>query len=320
MDKSGKFLTIALILLCSNSIYADDITVENINLGDEMLSYEEQITEEKIDMSKEPSSVPDENTVNTYKNDKESEESAAALIIPDNNKETNSFEKKEYQKKIAKKTITVEKNKNNLKTKKAAKYYAVKKGDTIYKICKQFKISEKQLLTINSLKKKTLYVGQVLKVTSGNPTITSTKTPASTKKTSASVKNVLPKNDYKGAKPAFSWPIKTVKNVKSDACDGVKPIGIIITGKPGSDVISSADGIVKKVGYIRGYGNYVIIGHPNRFMTIYSNLDDIFVKENQAVNKGELVGKLENSNTHLHFQISYAGKPQNAASYLPIKR
>ncbi len=115
-------------------------------------------------------------------------------------------------------------------------------------------------------------------------------------------------------KPKFNWPIKKIKTVKRDGQDGVKSIGIIITGKENSRILSSACGIVKKIGNMRGFGQYVIMKHMDRYFTIYSNLQTIFVREGQEIGSGKTIGKLNGNK--LHFQIDYSGRPEDPLKYL----
>src|SRR5208337_4677845 len=78
-------------------------------------------------------------------------------------------------------------------------------------------------------------------------------------------------------KPQFRWPLAHITEYKKDELNGVRPIGIIIVGNPGSSVMSSATGVVTKVGRMRGYGHYIVISHPGRYATVYANLDEITV-------------------------------------------
>ncbi len=114
----------------------------------------------------------------------------------------------------------------------------------------------------------------------------------------------------------FSWPLKKVSNYRRDGTEDIKSIGIFITGSSNSDVVASLEGVVKKIGYMRGYGRYVAISHEGRYVTVYSNLSNIYVKEGERVSKGGVIGTLSSDRT-LHFQIGHAGKPENPLKHLP---
>jgi len=97
--------------------------------------------------------------------------------------------------------------------------------------------------------------------------------------------------------------------------------GLDIKAGPGAGVQAAADGEVVYSGRdLASYGNLVILRHKDNFLTAYSKVSDIFVKENQVVKGGELiavVGDKQNENTELHFEIRRNGEPVNPIDYLP---
>ncbi len=72
----------------------------------------------------------------------------------------------------SKKPLNAKKERKNKKTKivdnkrndKSLKKYIVKKGDTLYSISKQLKVSVSDLININNLSGNTISIGQVLKL------------------------------------------------------------------------------------------------------------------------------------------------------------
>ncbi len=87
--------------------------------------------------------------------------------------------------------------------------------------------------------------------------------------------------------------------------------GIDIDLVTGDKVMAMLDGKVRYVRYVLGHGQTVVIRHENGLETIYSHLSRPLVKPNQAVKKGEVIGKGgRTGNTrgsHLHLTISYKG-------------
>ncbi len=191
--------------------------------------------------------------------------------------------------------------------------YKVIKGDTLFSISRKFSIPFNDLCALNDFSgEEKIKAGAVIKV------------PASDKTEKAEVAENIEKNKTKddlrnNKKVSFVWPVKDVKNFKQDGADGIKPIGIIITGNPGAKVYPSADGSVEKIGNMRGFGKYVVVRHEGKFVTVYSNLEKISVIEGQKITTKSTLGKIDTANGKLHFQIDYAGKPKNPASYLPAK-
>ncbi len=197
--------------------------------------------------------------------------------------------------------------------------YTVKKGDTLYSIARRYKVDVDDIIKRNNLSaSKPLYVGKTLIIAkAGTKTAASVKqkdgsSGTSTKSTQS--KQVVNRNLH------FSWPVKTVTRVERDGTDGVNSIGIVIRTAPGTAVYSAEEGTIEKIGYMRGFGNYVVMRHEERYMTVYANLDRIAVKDGQSVNKGMPIGRISQKNNSIHFQINCAGKAMDALAILPPRR
>lgn len=84
----------------------------------------------------------------------------------------------------------------------------------------------------------------------------------------------------------------------------------------GTNIVASADGIINEesVGqWNGGYGDYILISHPNGTKTRYAHLEKVLVSVGQQVKQGELIGKMgETGNAtgcHVHFEIIGAANP-----------
>lgn len=193
-------------------------------------------------------------------------------------------------------------------TKKKFILYPVRRGDTITKIAKKFSLTAEAICSSNHLKNENFIKrGTVLKIP------LKTKSPPDGGVRTTNNKNRLPKNE----RPKFRWPLPHVVEYKRDGYNGVKSIGIIIIGDSGSSVVPSAPGVVRKIGRMRGFGKYVVVNHPGRFTTVYSNLSEITVSEGDSISGKNMIGKIDGPDKRLHFQIDFEGKPQNPLKYLP---
>ena len=214
---------------------------------------------------------------------------------------SSAIKKIRYQKKICSITKTSEKN-------RACKRHTVRTGDTLTTIARRHATTVEALLSCNNLKNKnSIKIGMSLNIPAA-----STKHSSPRGQTTESQKVIKPKNS-----PRFQWPLNTVIRYRNDGLDGVKPIGIIITGKKGSPVLSSATGTVKKIGSMRGFGKYIVIAHEGRYSTVYANLDRVQVSSGERVTAGNAIGRINSFNQKLHFQIDFEGKPENPLKYLP---
>ncbi|MDQ7990564.1 MAG: peptidoglycan DD-metalloendopeptidase family protein [Candidatus Dactylopiibacterium sp.] len=99
--------------------------------------------------------------------------------------------------------------------------------------------------------------------------------------------------------------------------------GIDIGGNIGDEVLAAGAGEVRYVGSsLRGYGNLVIIKHSNEYSSVYAHNQEILVKENQQVRKGQKIatlGKSDADRPKLHFEIRRQGKPVDPMKYLPSR-
>ena len=97
--------------------------------------------------------------------------------------------------------------------------------------------------------------------------------------------------------------------------------GISIAGASGEAIFAVSDGKVVYSGNgLRGYGNLVIIKHPDEFITAYAHNKSIFVKEGETVNKGQKIAEMGMSETDspkLLFEVRRGGKPLDPLLYLP---
>jgi murein DD-endopeptidase MepM/ murein hydrolase activator NlpD len=90
--------------------------------------------------------------------------------------------------------------------------------------------------------------------------------------------------------------------------------GVDVKARKGDTIPAALDGVVRVTQYDRrGYGNVVVVRHPNGLETIYGHLSKILAVPNQKVRAGEAVGLAGNTGhstgSHLHFEWRYFGEP-----------
>lgn len=70
------------------------------------------------------------------------------------------------------------------------------------------------------------------------------------------------------------------------------------------------------------WGGYLIIDHGNGFTSHYAHLSSTFVRQNQTVKKGQVIGRIGNTGLthgyghHLHFELRHNDKPVNPLLYI----
>ncbi len=103
--------------------------------------------------------------------------------------------------------------------------------------------------------------------------------------------------------------------------------GLDLAGPLDTPLHAAADGVVllaaasvDSSGKLVGYGNYVVIAHPDGFVTLYGHLDSIAVKPGQVVHQGEIIGQEGSTGwstgPHVHFEIRHDGQFLDPAPFL----
>ena len=115
----------------------------------------------------------------------------------------------------------------------------------------------------------------------------------------------------------WMWPVKG--RMLAPFTETAK--GVDIGGRKGAPVLAAAGGRVVYAGSnLRGYGKLVIIKHNNTWLSAYAHNENIVVKEQEDVRKGQKIAEMGSSDTDqvkLHFEVRRNGKPVDPAKILP---
>ena len=124
-----------------------------------------------------------------------------------------------------------------------------------------------------------------------------------------------------GTSKGFIWP--TIGGHVSCPIWGYKGhTGVDIAGCGyGSNIYASAAGTVVKVKWGNtGYGYHVIINHGDGIQTLYAHMSNIYVKNGQYINQGDIIGAMgstgNSTGTHLHFEVRINGQYVNPLNYV----
>ena len=169
--------------------------------------------------------------------------------------------------------------------------YIVQPGDSIWSIAINFNLDSEQLIKNNNLKEPyIIYPNQELFLYS-------------------TIFESNPKDQFKPIKWHHPLGEKSIIALKDDSWLIFKepkglPIHSINLGKV---VVSGPD--------IPGYGNLVMISHPDGYLSLYAHCDKIFVEKGDEVIKGAMIAQLGNSEAAypmLRFQLRKNGQPLRA--------
>lgn len=134
-----------------------------------------------------------------------------------------------------------------------------------------------------------------------------------------------------GTMPPMSLPVEDISYPQVGASAGQKlnPILMVDVNHRGIDFIvpretevhAPADGTVEQVvRSSKGDGNTVVLSHEGGYRTRYCHLEEINVKEGQAVRKGRVIGTTGMSGDafapHLHYEVLRYGLPADPVNYI----
>ena len=124
--------------------------------------------------------------------------------------------------------------------------------------------------------------------------------------------------DAAGTEPEFRWPARgrIIQGFKAGGNDGINisvPAGTSVRAAEAGTVVYSGDGL-------KGYGNLVLIKHPNGFVTAYGNNGELDVKRGEKVTRGQVIAKSGDTGNvnspQLHFELRKGSTPVDPTSYL----
>ena len=126
----------------------------------------------------------------------------------------------------------------------------------------------------------------------------------------------------------FLWPVPGYYGISSEYNPRSNPVsgrfefhtGIDIPASYGRDVVAAADGVVINSGWIRGYGNTIMINHGSGLVTLYGHNSSLVVSEGEHVQKGQAVAHIgstgNSTGNHCHFEVRINGSHTNPWQYL----
>jgi murein DD-endopeptidase MepM/ murein hydrolase activator NlpD len=128
----------------------------------------------------------------------------------------------------------------------------------------------------------------------------------------------------KAAAPSgkFRWPARGKIISAFGNQPGVGPNdGINISVPRGTEVHAAESGVVTYAGNeVQGYGNLVLIRHPEGWITAYAHNDSLMVKAGENVRRGQVIAKAGNtgsvSQPQLHFEIRQGATPVDPMQHL----
>jgi murein DD-endopeptidase MepM/ murein hydrolase activator NlpD len=120
----------------------------------------------------------------------------------------------------------------------------------------------------------------------------------------------------------FRWPARgRVIASFGKRPDGTHNDGVNIAVPQGTDIHAAENGRVAYAGNeLKGYGNLVLIRHDNGWVSAYAHADQVLVKRDDVVRRGQVIAKAGKTGTvdqpQLHFELRQGAKPVDPMPHL----
>ena len=121
---------------------------------------------------------------------------------------------------------------------------------------------------------------------------------------------------------AFQWPVRGhVLAGYGSGRDGTHNDGINIAAPRGAAVEAADAGVVAYTGNeLRGYGNLILVKHPNGWISAYAHCDLILVKRGDKVARGQVIARVGSTGNvgepQLHFELRRGNRAVDPREFL----
>ena len=188
--------------------------------------------------------------------------------------------------------------------------HTVKKGDTLEKIAKNYKVNTSSIISspLNHLDPENPAIAV------GQKTVCAGRKQGHPGQICQVYKGPVPAGAKRGS-GRFVWP------TAGYVTQGFKRYhrALDIARAIGTPVKAADNGYVVAAGWSNdGYGNNIVIDHGNGFQTLYAHLSRIFVKVGEAVGKGAVIGHM-GSTGKLHRPAPALRGPQEWRAGQPVQ-
>lgn len=207
--------------------------------------------------------------------------------------------------------------------------HEVAKGDTLLALAKKYDGEAEQIKEANNLEDGVLTAGTKLIIPDGTkprtiPTYTRVATAPSVREVPQAFAAPQPQqNDTPSTQAGNTGMIWPTSGRVITQYWGWRHTGIDIDDdRPGAPIYAVEDGVVEVAGWGGGYGNQVVIRHPNGMKTRYAHMapGTMRVRVGSVVSKGQVIGIVGttgfSTGTHLHFEIYVNGVRRNPLLYV----
>lgn len=123
----------------------------------------------------------------------------------------------------------------------------------------------------------------------------------------------------------FIWPVKgELISRFGDKATGLRNDGINIAAPKGTPVVAADNGVVAYSGNeLKGFGNLILIRHPNGWVTAYAHNETLLVARGEHVERGQEIARVGSTGNvtspQLHFEVRKGGERIDPLSVIGVE-
>ena len=195
-------------------------------------------------------------------------------------------------------------------------YHRVQRHQTFWRICKTYGADMDEVVRVNGIKDKAkIAVGQHIFMPLAKKVL---PVDIYVEDVTAQERTTVVPVD----KGRFIWPVVGIVTDKFGKTEKRKHDGIDIAALPGAPVMAADGGkVVYSDNTMKGYGNLIIIEHPDHCFTVYGHNEENLVKEEVSVKRGDIIARVgltgNATGPHLHFEVRKGSIPLDPLHFLP---
>ncbi len=189
---------------------------------------------------------------------------------------------------------------------KSGRFIRVEKNDSLPSLAQEFGISERELSEANPGKKFSR--GSWIFIPQKQGLIKSNRLNRRVAQVNEDVVNFERVSSIQEG--TFLWPVPASRHVSSGFGKRRRGNheGLDISAPIGSYILSIDEGkVIYSGNELTGYGNLIVLAHPNHYFSVYAHSLKNLVKEGDAVGRGDVIALVgmtgRATGPHLHFEI-----------------
>jgi murein DD-endopeptidase MepM/ murein hydrolase activator NlpD len=218
-------------------------------------------------------------------------------------------------------TVVLEKSRpsQEKRLKQKGVYHVVQRHQTLYRVCKTYGVDIREVTEVNGIADPTrIQVGQRIFIPGAEKVL----------KVEILLEDVVEESEEGGGQKAsprrisLDWPVQGKCVDFFEGEENRRHQGIDIACSQGTPIKAAGAGkVIYSGNTIRGYGNLIILRHPEEYVTIYAHNEVNLVKEGMEVERGQTIGRVGRTGNatgpHLHFEVR---RKNTAVDPLPFLR